>query len=52
MKTEIEIFKEWKRWRCDWAVTAYFQSKPETAIFSKEMYISAVVKQVYDLGEM
>ena len=51
-KTEIEIFKERKRWRFDCALTNYFQSTPEKAVFSRVMYIAAVVKQGYTVGEM
>ena len=51
-KTEIEIFKERKRWRSDCALTNYFQSTPEKAVFSRVMYIAAVVKQGYTVGEM
>ena len=51
-KTEIEIFKERKRWRSDCALTNYFQSTPEKAVFSRVMYIAAVVKQGYTVGEI
>ena len=51
-KTEIEIFKERKRWRSDCALSNYFQSTPEKAVFSRVMYIAAVVKQGYTVGEM
>ena len=51
-KTEIEIFKERKRWRSDCALTNYFQSTPEKAVFSRVMYIAAVVKQGYTVDEM
>lgn len=51
-KTEIEIFKERRRWRSDCALTNYFQSTPEKAVFSRMMYIAAVVKQGYTVGEM
>lgn len=51
-KTEIEIFKERKRWRADCVLTNYFQSTPEKAVFSRVMYIAAVVRQGYTVGEM
>ena len=51
-KTEIEIFKERKRWRSECALTNYFQSTPEKAVFSRVMYIAAMVKQGYTVGEM
>ena len=51
-KTEIEIFKERRQWRSDCALTNYFQSTPEKAVFSRMMYIAALVKQGYTVGEM
>ena len=51
-KTEIEIFKERKRWRSECVLTNYFQSTPEKAVFSRVMYIAAVVKQGYTVGEI
>ena len=51
-KTEIEIFKERKRWRSNCALTNYFRSTLEKAVFSRMMYIAAVVKQGYTVGEM
>ena len=51
-KTEIEFFKERKRQRFDCALTNYFQSTPVKAIFSRVMYIAAVVKQGYTVAEM
>ena len=51
-KTEIEIFKERKRWRSECSLTNYFQSTPEKAVFSRVMYIAAVVKQGCSVSEM
>ena len=51
-KTEIEFFKERKRQRFDCTLTNYFQSTPVKAIFSRVMYIAAVVKQGYTVAEM
>jgi len=49
---ELQIFKDRKNWRKTDAMTAYFQSTPEKAAFSRLMYIAACVNQGYTVSQI
>lgn len=49
---EIQIFTDRKNWRATDAMTAYFQSTPEKAAFSRLMYIAACVNQGYTVSQI
>ncbi len=51
-KTELEMYKERKSWRDACKMTAYFQSTPEKAAFSRLMYVAARVNQSYTITEI
>ena len=51
-KTELEIYKMRLGWRKSCKLTAYFQSTPEKAIFSRLMYLAACVNQPYTISEI
>jgi len=51
-KTELEMYKERKSWRDACKMTAYFQSTPEKAAFSRLMYVAARVNQSYTVSEI
>lgn len=51
-KTELEMYKERQRWRDECKMTAYFQSTPEKAAFSRLMYVGARVNQSYTISEI
>ena len=51
-KTELAIFKERQKWRNECKMTAYFQSTPEKAAFSRLMYVAARVNQPYTISEI
>jgi len=50
--TELKIFKERQKWRDECRMTAYFQSTPEKAAFSRLMYVAARVNQLYTISEI
>lgn len=50
--TELKIYKERKNWRDECKMTAYFQSTPEKAAFSRLMYIAARVNHLYTISEI
>lgn len=50
--TELKIFKERQKWRDECKMTAYFQSTPEKAAFSRLMYVAARVNQLYTISEI
>ena len=49
---EIDIFKQRKIWRSSDQMTAYFQSTPEKAVFSRVMYRATCVQQAYTISEI
>lgn len=51
-KTELEMYKERKSWRDACKMTAYFQSTPEKAAFSRLMYVAARVNKSYTVTEI
>jgi hypothetical protein len=51
-KTEIQIFQRRNSWRAKCKMTAYFQSTPEKAAFSRLMYLATCVKQPYTITEI
>ena len=50
--TELKIYKERQKWRNECKMTAYFQSTPEKAAFSRLMYVAARVNQSYTISEI
>lgn len=50
--TELEIYKERQKWRRGCKMSAYFQSTPERAAFSRLMYVAARVNQLYTISEI
>lgn len=50
--TELKIYKERQKWRDECKMTAYFQSTPEKAAFSRLMYVAARVNQLYTISEI
>ena len=50
--TELKIFKERQKWRDECKMTAYFQSTPEKAAFSRLMYVAARVNKLYTILEI
>ncbi len=50
--TELKIFKERQKWRDECKMTAYFQSTPEKAAFSRLMYVAARVNHLYTISEI
>ena len=50
--TELKIFKERQKWRDECKMTAYFQSTPEKAVFSRLMYVAARVNHLYTILEI
>lgn len=50
--TELKIFKERQTWRDECKMTAYFQSTPEKAAFSRLMYVAARVNHLYTISEI
>jgi len=51
-RTELQVFKSRKQWSASDKLTAYFQSTPEKAAFSRLMYLAARVKQPYTVTEI
>ena len=49
---ELQIYKDRKTWRASDAMTAYFQSTPEKAAFSRLMYVGACVNQGYTVSQI
>lgn len=49
---ELQIFKDRKNWRATDPMTAYFQSTPEKAAFSRLMYVGACVNQGYTISQI
>jgi hypothetical protein len=50
--TELKIYKERQKWRDECKMTAYFQSTPEKAAFSRLMYVAARVNHLYTISEI
>jgi len=50
--TELKIFQERQKWRDECKITAYFQSTPEKAAFSRLMYVAARVNHLYTISEI
>ncbi len=50
--TELKIFKQRRKWCDECKMTAYFQSTPEKAAFSRLMYVAARVNQLYTISEI
>ena len=50
--TELKIFKERQKWRDACKMSAYFQSTPEKAAFSRLMYVAARVNHLYKISEI
>ena len=50
--TELQIYRERQKWRDECRMTAYFQSTPEKAAFSRLMYVAARVNQLYTISEI
>lgn len=50
--TELKIYKERQKWRDECKMTAYFQSTPEKAAFSRLMYVAAQVNHLYTISEI
>lgn len=49
---EIDIFKQRKIWRNLDQMSAYFQSTPEKAVFSRVMYSATCLQQAYTVSEI